>query len=522
MDPKKQRSTTALRELWSGSETASLQYMQLMNPFPALNRRSALSRLSVLTAGGLIDAPIGAPLLAGERDLGRLAVQSPSAEGVWPDLRVEGAIPMELNGSLYRVAPGQKITFGVTLRHFFDGDAFVTKYELREGRANVQARFITTPERRAELTESRMLYNEFGTLAPDAGRGGKNQPSINVIRWDGRLLALSEGGHPSALDPDTLEFQEHWDFHGTLPTDVTFTAHPKFDSVTGLGYGFGSHKAQDLALIVYRMELNGRLTQLASIPQSRYFMIHDMLLGSDSIVFVIPPVYFDLEALFHRHLPAADALRYQSDAPTRIIVLKKDGTGEPLVLEQPPCMVFHHGNLSEANGVVTLDSLMSADDSILRYIAAFATDKAVKPQPNRLTRITMNTGERRVAGVRVLGQGYEYPRFDSRQSGRPSRYLFTLGDEDKFAMRALFRHDLLTGRTDQVNAEAGHAMEEAVFVPRPGSVAEADGWLLYQGYSALLNETYLDIRDAASLERAARVWTGQHFPLGLHGNFYSD
>jgi all-trans-8'-apo-beta-carotenal 15,15'-oxygenase len=89
-------------------------------------------------------------------------------------------------------------------------------------------------------------------------------------------------------------------------------------------------------------------------------------------------------------------------------------------------------------------------------------------------------------------------------------------------MRALFRHDLPAGRSDQVNAEAGHAMEEAVFVPRPGSVAEADGWLLHQGYSAPRNETFLDIRDAASLERAARVWTDRHFPLGLHGNFYSD
>lgn len=522
MDPKKRRSRTFLRELWSGFESAPLRHMRLMEPFPALNRRAALSRLSMLTAGGLIDTPLAAPLLATERDLGRLAVQSPSAEGVWPDLRVEGAIPMELNGILYRVAPGQKTTFGVTLRHFFDGDAFVTMYQFREGRASVQARFIATPERRAELAELRMLYNEFGTLAPEAGHGGKNQPSINVIRWDGRLLALSEGGHPSALDPDTLEFQEHWDFHGTLPADVTFTAHPKFDSVTGVGYGFGTHKAQDLALIVYRMELNGRLTQLASIPQSRYFMIHDMLLGSDSIVFVIPPVYFDLETLFHRQLPAADALRYQSDAPTRIIVLKKDGTGEPFVLEQPPCMVFHHGNLSEANGVITLDSLMSADDSILHYIAAFATDKAVKPQPNRLTRITMNTGERRVAGARVLGQGYEYPRFDSRMSGSISRYLFTLGGEEQYAMRALFRHDLLAGRSDHVNAEVGHAMEEAVFVPRPRSVVEGDGWLLHQGYSASRNETYLDIRDAASLERAARVWTGHHFPLGLHGNFYFD
>jgi len=61
-----------------------------------------------------------------------------------------------------------------------------------------------------------------------------------------------------------------------------------------------------------------------------------------------------------------------------------------------------------------------------------------------------------------------------------------------------------------------------VFVPRPGKTAEGEGWLLHQGYSADRNETYLDIRDASTLDLAARVWTGQHFPIGLHGNFYLE
>jgi hypothetical protein len=32
---------------------------------------------------------------------------------------------------------------------------------------------------------------------------------------------------------------------------------------------------------------------------------------------------------------------------------------------------------------------------------------------------------------------------------------------------------------------------------------------------------YLEIRDAAGLDFIARVWTGQPFPLGFHGNFSS-
>lgn len=135
-----------------------------------------------MTAAGLIEGPLAATALADERELGHLAVQAPASEGVWTNLKVEGEILKELNGSLYRVSPGQKSIFGVTLRHFFDGDAFVTRSQLRDGKATLPGRFVETPERTEEISASRMLFNEFGTLAPIPGRAGKNQPSINGIR----------------------------------------------------------------------------------------------------------------------------------------------------------------------------------------------------------------------------------------------------------------------------------------------------------------------------------------------------
>jgi hypothetical protein len=39
------------------------------------------------------------------------------------------------------------------------------------------------------------------------------------------------------------------------------------------------------------------------------------------------------------------------------------------------------------------------------------------------------------------------------------------------------------------------------------------------GYDAGRDENYLEIRDAETLDMAARIWMGQHFPLGFHGNF---
>jgi all-trans-8'-apo-beta-carotenal 15,15'-oxygenase len=494
----------------------------LDNPLPCLNRRALLGSISVLTAAGLIEPQLVAGVLAGERHLGRLAVQPPSSEGTWANLKVEGEIPRDLNGTLYRVAPGQKTNHGVQLQHFFDGDAFLTKYRLREGSATVRARFIQTPERQEETVAGKMLYNEFGTMAPAPSRGGKNQPSINVIRWDGRLLALSEGGHPSAVNAETLAFEEHWDFHGTLPKDVSFTAHPKIDPETGIGYGFGTHQGRDLALIVYRMELDGRLTQIAAMPQPDLFMVHDMLLGSEHLVFVVPPVHYDLASLMTGQVTPAEALRYAASEPTRLIVLRKDGTGAPITLEQPAGMVFHHGNLAEAGDLLTMDSLLSPDDSTLRFLAGWANNSEMKFQPTQLTRLSLDLKHRQVTGRSVLSESQEFPRFDTRMSGKAARHLYTLESREDFYSQTLVRHDFAARSTQRAEAGDGHAFEEAVFVAKHGASGEDAGWLLHQGYSAVRDETYLDIRDAATLDRAARVWTGQHFPIGFHGNFYYD
>ena len=135
------------------------------------------------------------------RSLGQLSLQEPSAEGVWDCPEIEGEIPQALEGDLFRVCAGQRSNHGVSLRHRFDGDGFLVRYTVRNGKVSVGAKYVETPERNAEVLSGHMLYDEFGTLAPvQPAPGRKNQPNVNVIRWDGRLLGLSEGGHPSEID----------------------------------------------------------------------------------------------------------------------------------------------------------------------------------------------------------------------------------------------------------------------------------------------------------------------------------
>src|SRR5215813_10401347 len=87
-----------------------------------LTRRRFAQLLTGLSVLAVIEPQLMVRALAADRHrLSWLASRNPSAEGAWRLTDIEGAVPKELVGTLYRIAPGQKETHGVRLRHLFDG-----------------------------------------------------------------------------------------------------------------------------------------------------------------------------------------------------------------------------------------------------------------------------------------------------------------------------------------------------------------------------------------------------------------
>lgn len=504
-----------------------------MNENLGMRRRDFAKLIGAAAIFGLVESrgALG-QILAGkkEQSLFRLANETARAEGEWQLTKIEGKVPRDLNGKLLRVCPGQKENFGVSMKHLFDGDAFLSRFDFREGRVSLKTKYVETPQRAEEQQMRQMLYNEFGTKKPPLPENyktrhkGKNQPSVNVIRWDNRLLGLSEGGHPSAINAETLSYEGEWDFYGTLPKDVSFTAHPKFDAATGEGYTYGIKKGRGLTLTVFRMEKNGSLAEIGAFAQPELFMIHDVALSANHLVFVIPPVKFDLPTLMSGKATPADALRYGEKQPTRILIARKDGSGAPIQIEQPAAMVFHHGNAFEKDGKLIFDSLLTPDDSILRTLHSISADKIPATTPNRLTRFTVDLASGKLESRRELGSNHEFPRFDDRLIGKNARFLYTAAAETNGFLEsaAIMRHDLQTGGNKKVSAGKNRIFGEPVFVPRNGKTGETEGWILALGYDAPRHETFLEIRDAATMDFAARVWTRNYIPLGFHGNFYRE
>ena len=176
-----------------------------MNRTLGITRREFARLLGTASALGLIESQRVVMAMAdNKRSLNYLANRTAGAEGNWELTKIEGKVPRDLNGTLIRTAPGQKETFGVALQHLFDGDAFLSKLTFQDGKVRLQARFLDTPQRLEEQQMKRMLYPEVGTLPPSLPEGyklksrGKNQPSVNIIQWDGRYLGLSEGARSLA------------------------------------------------------------------------------------------------------------------------------------------------------------------------------------------------------------------------------------------------------------------------------------------------------------------------------------
>ncbi|WP_460206659.1 carotenoid oxygenase family protein, partial [Scytonema sp. NUACC21] len=65
---------------------------------------------------------------------------------------------------------------------------------------------------------------------------------------------------------------------------------------------------------------------------------------------------------------------------------------------------------------------------------------------------------------------------------------------------------------------------EPIFVPRPGSQREDDGWVLALVYDSTDHRSDVVILNAKDFERGpiARLHLKHHVPYGLHGNFVSE
>ncbi|HYC02061.1 MAG TPA: carotenoid oxygenase family protein [Azospirillaceae bacterium] len=440
-------------------------------------------------------------------------------------LPVEGRLPPGLSGRLTRNGPARHEVGGVRYRHWFDGDGMLQQFRFADGTVSHRGRFVATEKHRAEVAAGRMLVPGFGTVLPGMGgvRGpdAMNVANISALEHGGRLLALWEGGSAHDVDPETLETRGPvvWsDQAAGLP----FSAHPRVEP-DGTLWNIGT-AAYAGVLVIYRIGADGRLAELVPHRVPDLGMVHDFITTERHLVIPLPPLALDRDRA-RAGASFLDSHVWQPQRPTRLMLVAKDDLTRARFAELPAGWIFHYGNgWEDGDGVIRFDACWYGEPGdTLQGMSEVMRGGEPGGARSRPAHIRLDSRSLR-AEVRFGEGAVEFPRIDPRKAARRNRHLWTLTrGRDARDLNTVRRFDLESGAEEIFDYGPTVLAEEHLFVPRPGSDGEGQGWLLGTSLDWKEGVTRLAVFDALDLASGplALARLPYALPLGLHGNFHA-
>ncbi len=451
---------------------------------------------------------------------------------------IEGAIPTDLEGTLFRNGPGLMDVFGHEVKHPFDGDGMVSSLAFRQGRAYYRNRYVRTAGYVAEQQAKKSLYRGvFGTQKPGGPLANafdlklKNIANTHIIYWGNKLLALWEAAEPHRLDPSTLETLGLDYLDGLISPGGAFTAHPKLDPGHHGGeprlVGFSLKAGLSSKITLGEFDSTGKVISQHSHTVPGFAFLHDFALTPNYAIFFQNPVSFGPFPFLLGLKGAAECIRFDPKQPTRIILIPRNGQGPMQILDTDACFVFHHANAFERDGQVVVDSICYDRFPTLEGASDYKTVDFDAVPAGQLWRFSLDL-ERQTARVdQVITRCVEFPTLHPDQVGHPYRYLYigtAHAPTGNAPLQALLKWDAATGETTVWSAAPRGFMGEPVFVPRPQATTEDDGWVLVLIYNAERRCSDLVILDGRDISAGpiTRLKLAHHVPYGLHGSFVPE
>jgi carotenoid cleavage dioxygenase-like enzyme len=441
----------------------------------------------------------------------------------YADLGVDGTIPTDLNGSLYRIGPNPQ--FAPRGRYNpLQADGMIHAFHIQNGRVAYRNRWVRTRQWALERAAGRALFATSGDprdVDPAvAGVRSDGVANTHIIWHGGRLLALEEGHAPFDIDPVSLDTRGAWTFRGELPGNMT--AHPKVDPDSGDMLFFANFPTRrfDGAITFYVADAHGRLIRREIVQGPFPALVHDFAITKDFVVFVVCPLTLSLERARAGGAPIA----WEPQRRTHVGIMPRRGRGDEVRwYTGAACMAWHTLNaFNDADRIVVdvcrqdapafpdADGTLPNEASLRQYLTRWTIDAA---------------GSSEFTARRLSDVVCEYPRIDERRTGLPYRYGFVAcgggpGTGDPFH-RAIARFDHTTHAMQTFHSGAGGAMSEPVFVARSGATTEADGYVLATVFDERRNASHLAIFDARHIDAGpiARAHLDHRIPLGFHGSW---
>lgn len=457
------------------------------------------------------------PWLAGWKTIGSEALGPTAAT-------LEGRLPKALAGALYRNGPAWFDRAGFRYRHWFDGDGMVHAWRFARGGVEHRARMVATSKFTREQREARFLLPTAGTTVPGElpirNNDDVNTANTAVIRFDGRLYALWEGGSAIELEPDSLRTLGPVTWREDLVA-APFSAHPLADRDGSL-WNFGNiAQLGGSGLLIWHIGADGKLIRTAMLPTEAPGYIHAFAMSERYLVFMLMPYRFDGDAgaYFER-------MRFTPEQPCRVAVVPKDALDAPRWFDLPFGAAYHFGDVHERKGELVMQVVRHNDIDEMRAPMAAAMrgerDAGLTDTELVAMRLDLASGRGRweSSGLREL----EFPTFDPRSPGsRPARLYAptSAGPVTAPYFNAIAAIDGARERREVHRYGADIMAEEHVFVPKPGSRKPGEGWLVGTLLDHRRGRSGIAVLDAERVADGplAQAWLPYTVPLGFHGWF---
>jgi all-trans-8'-apo-beta-carotenal 15,15'-oxygenase len=441
---------------------------------------------------------------------------------------VEGALPTNLIGTMFRVGPGRLEFAGEMYNHLFDGDGMVSRFTFDGRKVRFRNRYVHTREFLHEQAAGKMLYRGFATNIP----GGwwrnsfrmriKNVANTALVLHGGKLLALWEAGLPHEIDPETLETLGPYTYEGTLANppglariigmEPPYSAHPKIDPDSGELFNFGILLGAQPTLRLYRASANGVLEPPNSVPLDAERFVHDFVLTKHWRIFFLSPVKIKPLAVFAGFGTIASSMQFQLEQSMDVLLVRR--TDHKLVrLSTPPVFIFHFANgFENDDGTIVIDAVEYAEYPELPPPHQESLHPYAPRQSGRLTRYRIDPDKSEIVKLPWHSQAVEFPVIHPARTLRRHRFIWMVANSDP-------PQSLLTGGILKFDTENRTSIfknyypdltGEPVFVPFSDAKAEDEGWLIVPCYITERHCTDLLVLNAQDLNLICRLRLPTH------------
>jgi carotenoid cleavage dioxygenase len=440
------------------------------------------------------------------------------------DCEVWGKIPSDIDGTFYRMQcdfqyrpPQNEWPTG------FNGDGHVSRFRFKDGNVNFRSRYVQTARLQAEREAHRRLYGVYRnhyTDDPSVAKLERSAANTHLYWHGGKLLVLKEDSLPWHIDPHTLETRGIWTFNGRY-TATSMSAHPKIDPISGEMIAYGYQAKGDLSndVAVYTMNRHGDITHEVWFKAPYVGIMHDCAITQNYVL--IPLV---ARTTSDARLKTGEPMwAWDGNLSTMVAVVPRGGSSKDVRWFKGPARnTLHFLNAQDhKDGRITMELPTSSGERDASQIRRWTFNMNSKKDTFDEEVVSTANGVLARMDDRFLSLPYKYCYVGNRDPNLPFDKA-RAGGMGGFVTNQYQRVDVNTGATSNFFVGPVQSLQESCFVPRKGSRAEGDGYLMgiANNYESMSSD--LVIVDAQRLEEGAIATVKLPFRLrgGTHTNWF--